>query len=106
MYAKLCADTKVDGTSCRAVAVTGSHLCHAHKRLNQRSRRLQRVHCTPGTRLGTLADRRAILRALSRVLQATASGALNPYRAAELIERIRLASDALPPKPSPAQTNP
>jgi hypothetical protein len=93
MYARLCAGPKLDGTACRAVAVAGSNLCFHHRRLRQRTRRLQRVHCTPATRLGSLDNRRAILRALSRVTHAIASGSLPLERAAPLLSRIRLASE-------------
>jgi hypothetical protein len=116
MFAKLCSGTKADGTACRGVALTGSNFCFFHTRQHSRTRRQQRTHCTPGTRLGPLNSRSAVLRALSRVLQAVASGTLAPSRAPALLERIRLATCvldladlgtvSLEPTPSPPQTNP
>jgi hypothetical protein len=51
---------------------------------------------SPTIRLGPLADRHAILRALNRVFQTLMNGSLTTERADRLLERIRAASDSLP----------
>ena len=51
----------------------------------------------PSIRLGPLADRRAILRALNRLLPVMANGSMPLDRADRLLERIRAASDSPPP---------
>jgi hypothetical protein len=53
-------------------------------------------HRCPTIRLGSLADRHAILRALNRVFQPLMNGSLPLDRADRLLERIRAASDSLP----------
>jgi hypothetical protein len=61
----------------------------------RRNRALMRPH-SPAIRLGPLADRHAILRALNRVFQPLLNGSLPLDRANRLLERIRAASDSLP----------
>ena len=95
MPAKLCRHIKPDGNPCRAVALAGRPCCLAHQRLRQRIRRQQRPPRTPTIRLGPLQDRRAISRAISRVVRAIAHDTLNPDRSASLLEHIRKASTAL-----------
>jgi len=50
----------------------------------------------PTIRLGPLADRHAILRALNRVFQSLMNGSLPAERATVLLQRIHLASVSLP----------
>jgi hypothetical protein len=95
MKTRLCAMLKDDGTPCRAFPLTGRPRCRHHQELYLRSRRRERALRLPTIRLGPLADRRSILRALNRVFQPLLNGSLPLDRANRLIERIRLASDAL-----------
>ena len=98
MKTRLCSANKADETPCQAVALAGRTLCHSHQRLELRDRRrnraLMRPHA-PVIRLGPLADRHAILRALNRVFQTLMNGSLTTERADRLLDRIRAASDAL-----------
>jgi hypothetical protein len=64
-------------------------------RERRRNRALMRPHA-PTIRLGPLADRHAILRALNRVFQSLMNGSLPAERATVLLQRIRLASVSLP----------
>jgi hypothetical protein len=99
MKTRLCAMLKDDGTPCRAFPLTGRPRCRHHQELYLRSRRRNRALMSPHSptiRLGPLADRQAILRALNRVFQPLLNGSLPLDRANRLIERIRLASDSLP----------
>jgi hypothetical protein len=91
MQTRLCAASKSDGTSCRAVAVTGSILCGAHRKLSQRYRRIARSRRPSTIRLGPLQDRDSVQRALGRVAQAIASGSLNLERAAAMVRRLQAA---------------
>ena len=99
MKTRLCSANKADATPCRAVALAGRTLCHSHQRLElrhrRRSRALMRPH-SPTIRLGPLADRPSILRALNRLLPVMANGSLPLDRADRLLERIRAASNSLP----------
>jgi len=99
MKTRLCSANKADETPCRAVALAGRTLCHSHQRLEMRERRrnraLMRPHA-PTIRLGPLADRHAILRALNRVFQTLMNGSLTTERATVLLQRIHLASVSLP----------
>jgi hypothetical protein len=61
----------------------------------RRNRALMRPH-SPAIRLGPLADRHAILRALNRIFQSLMNGSLPTERATALLQRIRLASVSLP----------
>ena len=99
MKTRLCASLKDDGTPCRAFPLTGRPRCRHHQELYLRSRRrnraLMRPHA-PTIRLGPLADRPSILRALNRVFQPLLNGSLPLDRANRLLQRIRAASDSLP----------
>jgi hypothetical protein len=95
MKTRLCSVLKDDGTPCRAFPLTGRPRCRHHQELYLRSRRRERALRLPAIRLGRLADRQAILRALNRVFQPLLNGSLPLDRANRLIERIRLASGAL-----------
>jgi hypothetical protein len=99
MKTRLCSSLKDDGTPCRAFPLTGRPRCRHHQELYLRSRRrnraLMRPHA-PTIRLGPLADRPSILRALNRVFQPLLNGSLPLDRANRLLQRIRAASDSLP----------
>jgi hypothetical protein len=99
MKTRLCAALKDDGTPCRAFPLARHPRCRHHQELYLRSRRrnraLMRPH-SPTIRLGPLADRQAILRALNRVFQPLLNGSLPLDRANRLLQRIRAASDSLP----------
>lgn len=92
MPARLCRHFKADGTLCRAVALTGRPCCHAHERLHQRIRRMQRASLPPAFRLGPLQDRQSIDRARVRVARGIATHTLDLDRAAALFDRISRAA--------------
>ena len=96
MKHQLCSAIKPDGTPCRKFTLARHRCCRYHKNLDQRARRRLRALRPPAIRLGPLADRRSIQRALYRVIQAIAAGSLPPKQSAALLERIRAASDSLP----------
>jgi hypothetical protein len=99
MKTRLCSVLKDDGTPCRAFPLTGRPRCRHHQELYLRSRRRNRALMRPHSttiRLGPLADRQAILRALNRVFQPLLNGSLPLDRANRLLQRIRAASDSLP----------
>ena len=99
MKSKLCSAIKSDGTPCRKFARARLPHCPYHHDLEKRARRRQRAlmrHRCPTIRLGSLADRHAILRALNRVFQPLMNGSLPLDRADRLLDRIRAASDSLP----------
>jgi hypothetical protein len=87
MRARLCSHIKSDGTLCRAIALAGYPQCFAHGGQLRR----QQARTTPAVRLGPLADRPSIQRAINRVLQATVSGSLMPERSVALLNRIQFA---------------
>ncbi len=87
MRPRLCSFVKPDDLPCRAVALSGYSRCFAH----QRQLRRQLARRTPAVRLGSLADRRSILRAFNRVFQAIASDTIPEVRAMVYLQRIRLA---------------
>ena len=72
MKHELCSAIKADGNPCRSLVSPGKHRCHYHwdfdLRERRRNRALMRPH-SPTIRLGPLADRHAILRALNRVFR-------------------------------------
>ncbi len=95
----LCSAIKADGTPCRSLVSPGKRRCHYHWDFDLRERRRNRAlmrHRCPSIRLGPLADRHAILRALNRLLPVMANGSMPLDRADRLLERIRAASDSLP----------
>ena len=99
MKYELCSAIKADGNPCRSLVSPGKHRCHYHWDFDLRERRRQRAlmrHRCPAIRLGPLADRHAILRALNRVFQSLMNGSLPAERATVLLQRIHLASVSLP----------
>ena len=88
MKYKLCSAIKADGIPCRSLVSPGKHRCHYHWDFDLRERRRQRALMRHTIRLGPLADRRAILRALNRVIQAIAAGSLPTECADRLLQRI------------------
>ena len=99
MKHELCSAIKADGNPCRSLVSPGKHRCHYHWDFDLRERRRQRAlmrHRCPAIRLGPLADRPSILRALNRVFQPLLNGSLPLDRADRLLQRIRAASNSLP----------
>jgi hypothetical protein len=96
MKYKLCSAIKADGIPCRSLVSPRKHRCHYHWDFDLRERRRQRALMRHTIRLGPLADRPSILRALNRVFQSLLNGSLPLDRADRLLERIRAASDSLP----------
>jgi hypothetical protein len=107
MKYKLCAAIKADGTPCRSLVSPGKHRCHYHWDFDLRERRRQRAlirRHSPVIRLGPLADRPAILRALNRLLPVIADGSMPLEHSDRLLQRIHLASISLPPMTAAAQS--
>ena len=100
MAARLCSSTKSDGSPCRAVALSGSTLCRAHRTIARRSRQLERcarsaVDRGRYIRLSPMATRSSIQRTLDRVLQLLFAETLSLHRASRYLHRVQLASTAL-----------
>ncbi len=88
MKPRICTFLKPDGLPCRAFALTGSTLCHAHKRLQARQRRQYKALMPPAIRLGPLADRLSIHRALIRILRVIAANSIPLERSEAIFYRI------------------
>jgi len=85
---KLCTFLKPDDLPCRAFALAGSALCHAHKRLQARQRRQYKALMPPAIRLGPLTDQLSIHRALVRVLRVIAANSIPLERSSALFYRV------------------
>jgi hypothetical protein len=88
MKPRICTFLKPDGLPCRAFALTGSTLCHAHNRLQARQRRQYKALMPPAIRLGPLADRLSIHRALIRILRVIAANSIPLERSEAIFYRI------------------
>lgn len=88
MKPRLCTFVKPDQLPCRAFALTGSKLCHAHKRLQARQRRQYKALSPPAIRLGPLADQRSIQRAIGRILRAIAANSIPLVRSGAHLQSI------------------
>jgi hypothetical protein len=101
MQIDLCRHVRTNGLQCRAAALTGTPLCHFHTRLHQGHARYRQtpasreyLYLVPGQNieLGPLEDRQSIQVALSQVINALATGKLDPKRATALFYGLQLAS--------------
>ncbi len=88
MRPRLCSFVKPDDLPCRAFALSGSALCHAHKRLQTRQRRQYKALMPPAIRLGPLADRPSIQRALGRILRAIAANSIPLVRSGAHLQKV------------------
>jgi hypothetical protein len=88
MKPRLCTFIKPDDLPCQAFALTGSALCHAHKRQQARQRRRYKALRPPAIRLGPLADQRSIQRAIGRILCSIAANSLPLERSSALLQKV------------------
>jgi hypothetical protein len=95
----LCRHIKTNGIQCQAPSLTGAHYCYFHNRLHQRHTAFRhtsetRDHLLPGQhiQLTALEDRESVQVALSVVINALATGQLEPRRATALLYGLQLAS--------------
>jgi hypothetical protein len=101
MLIKLCRHIKTNGRQCRAAALTRSSLCYFHTGLHKRHAPYRQtdvsrlyLHLVPGQNieLCPLEDRESVQIALSTVINALATGNLDPKRATALLYSLQLAS--------------
>ena len=101
MHIQLCRSIRTNGLQCRAAALTGAPLCYFHTRLHQGHARYRQTAASrlyldlpPGQNieLGPLEDRESIQIAISQVINALATGQLDPKRATALLYGLQLAS--------------
>jgi hypothetical protein len=99
MQVALCRQIKTNGLRCKAPAMTEAPYCYFHSRLNERHSGFRytaaaRGYLIPGQhiQLTTLEDRESIQVALSVVINALATGALDTRRATTLLYGLQLAS--------------
>jgi hypothetical protein len=99
MYVALCRQIKTNGLRCKAPAMTETPYCYFHCRLNERHSGFRhtaasRGYLVPGQhiQLSALEDRESIQVALSLVINALATGALDTRRATTLLYGLQLAS--------------
>jgi hypothetical protein len=95
----LCGHVKSNGTQCQSPAMSGSYYCYFHDRLHQRHKRYRNneanqsyVHATSHIQLHALEDAESVQFAISLVVNALATGKLNPKCAQPLLQGLRLAS--------------
>jgi len=88
MKPRLCTFLKPDDLPCRAFAITGSALCHAHKCLLARQRRQYKALSPPAIRIGPLANQLSIQRAIGRILRAIAANSIPLERSSALFQKV------------------
>jgi hypothetical protein len=100
MQYELCRHIKTNGTRCKAPSLTGGTWCYFHSRLHQRHtsyrhNAVTRGYLLPGQHieLTALEDRESVQVALSVVINALATGNLEPKRATVLLYGLQLASN-------------
>ena len=100
MHLDLCRHIRTNGLQCQGVALTKSPFCYFHDRLHKRHARYRFTPATQGylipgqhIQLGPLEDREAVQVALSQVINALATGALEAKRATALLYGLQLASN-------------
>ena len=100
MQYDLCRHIKSDGLQCRAIALTDSHFCYFHKRLNNghslyrstmvgKKSLMERGHIIA---LPPLEDRVSVQLALSEVINALACNFIDVQRANALLYGLKLAA--------------
>jgi hypothetical protein len=99
MQYELCRPVKTNGLQCKGAALVGGIWCYFHYRLHQRHTAFHPTQATRGylvpgqhIQLSTLEDRESIQVALSLVINALATGALDTRRATTLLYGLQLAS--------------
>ncbi len=99
MQYPICRHIKTNGTQCQAPALTDGQWCYFHSRLHQRHATYRHTEATRGylmrsqhVQLTALEDRESVQVALSVVINALATGNLDPRRATTLLYGLQLAS--------------
>jgi hypothetical protein len=99
MQYELCRHIKTNGTRCKAPSLTDGLWCYFHHRLHQRHNTYRHTEATRGylipgqhIELTALEDRESVQIALSVVINALATGNLEPRRATALLYGLQLAS--------------
>ncbi|WP_263367338.1 hypothetical protein [Edaphobacter bradus] len=115
MKVQLCRHLKTNGTQCQSPAMQygGSSYCYFHDRLHERHKRFRYTEETKGylirgrhIQLHPVEDAESIQLAISLVVNALATGDLEPQRATALLYGLQLASTnarTLAPKPKPEE---
>ena len=95
----LCRHIKTNGLQCQAPSLSEGQWCYFHSRLHQRHSAFRHTPATRGylipgqhIELTTLEDRESVQVALSVVINALATGQLEPRRATALLYGLQLAS--------------
>jgi hypothetical protein len=102
MQVDICRHIKTSGTQCRAVALTGCAFCYFHRRLHTSHApyrpQATRGYLLPGQhiQLAPLEDRDSVLLAVSQVVNALATGALDIKRATALFYGLQVAGAHAP----------
>ncbi len=107
MQYALCRHIKTNGTQCEAPALSGAQWCFFHSRLHQRHSRFRPIEVTTDSvaraqpvHLSALEDRDSVQVALSVVINALASGQMEPRQATALLYGLQIASSNLARKQS------
>ena len=100
MQYELCRHIKTNGLQCKGAALAGGIWCYFHHRLHQRHSAFRPTQATRGylipgqhIELTALEDRESVQVALSVVINALATGQLDPRRAIALLYGLQLASN-------------
>ncbi len=109
----LCAHVKTNGTQCQSPAMSDNYYCYFHERLHQRHKRYRHTEAkklyfqnTHRIQLHALEDAESVQLAISLVVNALATGELDPKCAPSLLAGLRLASlnlRRLSPSPAPRE---
>ena len=96
----LCRHIKTNGLQCEAPALSGETYCYFHTRLHRRHAAFRHTEVTRGylvpgqhIELAPIEDRDSVQLALSVVINALATGQLEPRRATALLYGLQLASN-------------
>jgi hypothetical protein len=113
MQYALCRHIKTNGTQCEAPSLSGGQWCFFHSRLHQRHSRFRPIEVASDSivraqpvHLSALEDRESVQVALSVVINALASGQMEPRQATALLYGLQIASSNLArmnSNPSPAK---
>jgi len=102
MQYALCRHIKTNGTQCEAPSLSDGQWCFFHSRLHQRHSRFRPIEVASDSivraqpvHLSALEDRESVQVALSVVINALASGQMEPRQATALLYGLQIASSNL-----------
>ena len=102
MQYALCRHIKTNGTQCEAPSLAQGAWCFFHSRLHQRHNRFRPIEATTDSivraqpvHFSALEDRESVQVALSVVINALASGQMEPRQATALLYGLQIASSNL-----------